>query len=67
MSTSTNKVFKLGVVEGFFGIPWAWSARTAYADFLSEYGFNTYLYAPKSDRLLRQSWHIPFSEEHLKN
>jgi hypothetical protein len=67
MSTSTNKVFKLGVVEGFFGIPWAWSARTAYADFLSEYGFNTYLYAPKSDRLLRQSWHIPFSEEHLQN
>jgi hyaluronoglucosaminidase len=66
MDESLKQSFKLGVVEGFFGKPWPWDARTAYADFLSEYGFNTYLYAPKDDRLLRQNWHIPFPDEHLE-
>ena len=67
MPLVADKPFKLGVVEGFFGSAWSWEARAAYADFLSNYGFNTYLHAPKSDRLLRQDWHVPFPQEHLEN
>jgi hyaluronoglucosaminidase len=37
----------------------------SYADFLSEYDFNTYIYAPKNDRLLRTQWHQPFTQSHL--
>ncbi len=66
MSPASEKPFKLGVVEGFFGKPWSWDARLDYAEFLSRYGFNTYLYAPKSDRLLRQDWQVPFPQQHLK-
>ncbi len=62
-----ESTFKLGVVEGFFGSCWSWQARKDYADFLLEYNFNTYIYAPKSDRLLRQNWHQPFSAEHQEN
>ncbi|MDG2090978.1 MAG: beta-N-acetylglucosaminidase domain-containing protein [Gammaproteobacteria bacterium] len=65
MAQTSDKTFKLGVVEGFFGIPWSWDARISYADFISLSGFNTYLYAPKSDRLLRQDWHLPFPKEQL--
>jgi hypothetical protein len=65
MQSVSDKPFKLGVVEGFFGLPWSWDARTAYADKLSHYGFNTYLYAPKGDRFLRQDWHLAFPQDHL--
>ncbi len=61
----SEKSFKLGVVEGFFGSAWSWQARTDYADFLSTHGFNTYLYAPKSDHFLRRDWHMPFPQDHL--
>jgi len=66
MGKLSKQSFKLGVVEGFFGLSWSWDARTAYADKLSHYGFNTYLYAPKSDRLLRQDWHLDFPQAHLE-
>jgi hyaluronoglucosaminidase len=66
MSSASDKPFKLGVVEGFFGPSWSWDARLDYAEFLSHYGFNTYLYAPKSDRLLRQDWQVPFPQHHLE-
>ncbi len=67
MLTPTDRPFQLGIVEGFFGLPWSWNARIDYAEFLSRFGFNSYLYAPKSDRLLRQDWQIPFPQEHLEN
>lgn len=66
MPSISDKPFKLGIVEGFFGSPWSWDARLDYAEFLKQYGFNTYLYAPKSDRLLRQDWQIPFPQQHLE-
>ncbi|MDC1436471.1 protein O-GlcNAcase [Gammaproteobacteria bacterium] len=66
MLSAVDKPFKLGVVEGFFGSSWSWDARLDYAEFLSRYGFNTYLYAPKSDRLLRQDWQVPFPQQHLE-
>lgn len=56
--------YTFGLIEGFFGIPWSWQARRDFADFMSRQGMNTYIYAPKSDRLLRQDWQSPFPDEH---
>lgn len=50
----------LGVIEGFFGRPWAWDARQAYAGFLAQAGYDFYLYAPKSDAFLRRRWQEPW-------
>jgi hypothetical protein len=46
----------LGVVEGFYGQPWRWSERRAYAGYLRDLGLNTFLYAPKADAYLRKRW-----------
>ena len=48
--------FLTGVIEGFYGRPWPHEVRLAYAGFLATAGFNTYLYAPKSDAVLRRDW-----------
>lgn len=65
MNHKSERPFKLGVVEGFFGTPWSWGARYAFAGFLRDHGFNTYIYAPKNDRLLRSDWYLPYPEERL--
>lgn len=62
----SKEPFKLGVVEGFFGLPWSWQARKDYSKFLSKNNFNTYLYAPKADSFLRKNWHQPFPLDHFK-
>lgn len=49
--------FRLGVVEGFFGRAWSADDRLAWADFLVAQGFDSYVYAPKNDPLLRKAWH----------
>ena len=46
----------LGVIEGFFGPPWRWAERAAYARFLAEQGFSFYLFAPKRCDALRRHW-----------
>ncbi len=48
--------FSYGVIEGFFGRSWEWDTRVEYARFLSEYGFQFYIYAPKGDPYLRRRW-----------
>ncbi len=53
----------VGVIEGFFGRPWPWQDRAAYADFLCRLGFDFYIYAPKDDRYLRQRWREPWPDE----
>ncbi len=58
------KPFRLGVVEGFFGTAWSWRTRTDYAGFLQQEGFDSYLYAPKSDAFLRKEWQRPLPAEH---
>jgi hyaluronoglucosaminidase len=52
----------VGVIEGFFGKPWSWDDRAAYAAFLSGLGFGFYIYAPKQDRYLRQNWRKAWPE-----
>jgi hyaluronoglucosaminidase len=57
---------ELGLVEGFFGIPWSWSERTETIAFLRPHGFTFYLYAPKADAHLRRRWREPHPEEELE-
>ena len=48
--------FLCGVIEGFYGREWPWSQRRTMIEFLQREQFNTYVYAPKSDRYLRRAW-----------
>jgi hyaluronoglucosaminidase len=57
--------FRLGVVEGFFGRQWTWTARRDYAPFLAAQGCNSYVYGPKNDASLRKQWQAPFPPAQL--
>jgi hyaluronoglucosaminidase len=46
----------LGVIEGYYGKPWTWEERMDTMRFLSAYGFEFYLFAPKADPYLRRLW-----------
>jgi len=51
-----------GIIEGFFGIPWDWSARLAAVDFLGTTADSFYIYAPKADAFLRRRWREPYPD-----
>lgn len=53
----------LGIIEGFFGPVWTWGQRQALINALAPHGYSFYIYAPKSDRLLRRDWQLPFSDQ----
>jgi hyaluronoglucosaminidase len=63
----TETVFNTGVIEGFFGKPWDWSARLSGVDFLSDWGYRFYIYAPKSDAFLRRRWREPMPVQTIQN
>ena len=50
------KQWGYGIIEGFFGRPWSWSARLEYAHFLKTHGYQFYIYAPKADPYVRIRW-----------
>jgi hyaluronoglucosaminidase len=54
------KHFSRGIIEGFFGRPWSWPVRRAYANFLQQNQYQYYIYAPKADRYLRRQWAEPW-------
>lgn len=54
----------IGVIEGFFGPQWPHPARLSYAEFLSRYGGDFYIYAPKQDPFLRKKWRETWTEEY---
>ena len=56
-----------GVIEGFFGKPWAWPARRSVIDCLRDCGYQFYIYAPKGDPFLRRRWREPLPEETLRH
>ncbi|MGV3593111.1 MAG: beta-N-acetylglucosaminidase domain-containing protein [Gammaproteobacteria bacterium] len=66
MNSLAPQVFRLGVVEGYFGRQWTWQARRDYASFLAACGCNSYMYAPKNDAWLRKQWQLPFPLPHLE-
>jgi len=57
----------VGVIEGFFGRPWEWSARHSTLDFLRDWGYQFYIYAPKADPFLRRRWREPMPEDTLRH
>lgn len=60
----------IGIIEGFFGEPWTWKARTAALPFMQANGLNFYFYAPKADPFLRKRWkepHPPRDEKDLRD
>ena len=57
---------KMGIIEGFFGPQWPNTARESYADFLSRYGGDFYIYAPKQDSLLRKKWRDPWETDYVE-
>lgn len=56
----------LGVIEGFFGRDWGASGRAQILPMLAREGYGLYVYAPKSDRVLRQDWRVPFEPGHFR-
>lgn len=50
-----------GVIEGFYGQPWTRSERMELLDWMSAWGLNTYVYAPKDDLHQRALWREPYS------
>ena len=52
-----------GLIEGFYGPPWAHEARLDMVDFAARNRLNTIMYAPKDDPFLRRDWRIPHAQE----
>lgn len=45
-----------GVIEGFYGIPWTHSVRLDCIRYIGMNQMNTFMYAPKDDKLQRKLW-----------
>ena len=52
-----------GLIEGFYDRTWSWDERRRVAEFVGSHGFDTYVYAPKSDRNQNGQWRTPYPEE----
>src|SRR3984893_10862463 len=57
---------KAGVIEGFFGKRGGCSGRLSGADFLRDYGYQFYVYAPKADPFLRRRWREPMPAQTMQ-
>ena len=57
---AVSMVPELGVIEGYFGKPWAHEDRKQVATRLRDLGFSWYHYAPKADAFLRRRWREPY-------
>ena len=53
-----------GVIEGFYDRLWTWDERTRVADVIAGRGFDTYVYAPKEDRLGNAGWRTAYPDAH---
>jgi hypothetical protein len=47
---------ELGIIEGYFGIPWVHAERKDVLGRLRSIGYSFYHYAPKADGFLRRRW-----------
>lgn len=56
MTIKSADGFLTGILEGFYGRPWSFETRLAYAELLAQAGLNTCLYCPKADPYLRKQW-----------
>lgn len=56
-------MISLGLLEGFYGLPWSWDARLRLADRLGALGFELFVHAPKDEALHRSLWREPYLSE----
>jgi len=49
-----------GIVEGFYGAFYTAPERNDLISFISDYGYNLYVYGPKNDRQHRARWREPY-------
>ncbi len=56
----------LGVIEGFYGTPWSHDNRLACIDFISQSGWNTYVWAAKLEPRHRDQWNEPFTSAEIE-
>lgn len=54
-----------GIIEGFYGKPWSHEQRLDMMEFIGRHDMNTFVYAPKDDRLLRRDWREPYAGDDL--
>ena len=54
-----------GIIEGFYGPPWSWAARSEVLAFGHQRGLDLYLYGPKDDPLHRERWREPYPTDEL--
>lgn len=52
-----------GVIEGFYGKPWAPQDRLDLLEFANESHLDFYVYAPKGDAFLRRRWKEPYPRQ----
>lgn len=52
-------VAELGVIEGYFGMPWSHGDRKHVMTRLRDIGYSWFHYAPKADAFLRRRWREP--------
>lgn len=55
----------VGVIEGFYGVPWSPAARRSMVRFLGRIGLSRYVYAPKNEPKHRQRWTEPYGPREL--
>lgn len=55
----------LGIIEGFYGPAWPDAARADLMRSLAAEGYGFYIYAPKSDSLLRKKWREEWGADYL--
>lgn len=62
-----NSFFPIrGVVEGFYGAFYTAPERNDLLSFMSQYGYNLYVYGPKNDRQHRARWREPYPDFIMK-
>jgi hyaluronoglucosaminidase len=54
-----------GVIEGFYGKPWAHGDRLWLLERMGRWGMNSYVYAPKDDPFHLSRWREPYPEAQL--
>jgi hypothetical protein len=64
---SVGSSYLLGVVEGFYGNPWAHEERRNLFRQMAQFNMNTYMYAPKHDDKHRHNWRSKYELDELKN
>ncbi len=56
---------KRGYIEGFYGKTWEREKRLSVMKLMSQYGMNTFFYAPKDDIYHREKWRELYPEKEL--